>query len=66
MGLYEKLDRVMSGTSTNDPKFIFGDKNACIGQQRPGEHHIVGPHSFGIEVRFQVEMPNHDFLGVLS
>ena len=59
---YEKLDRVMSGTSTNGPNFVFGDLNARIGQQRPGEHRVVGPHSFGIEAQFQVEMPSRDFL----
>ena len=57
---YEKLDRVMSGTSTNGPKFVFGDLIARIG--RPGERHVVGPHSFGIEAQFQVEMPSRDFL----
>ena len=59
---YEKLNQVASNTSTNGPKYFFGDFNARIGPSRPGEHGIVGPHSFGLEARHQVEMPNRDFL----
>ena len=59
---YDQLSNVMLNTSTNGPKLIFGDLNARLGQARPGEQHIVGPHSFGVEARHQVEMPNRDFL----
>ena len=48
----------MASTSANGPKFIIGDFNARIGQQRPREHHIIGPHTLGTEARHQVEMPN--------
>ena len=59
---YDQLGNVMSNTSTNGPKYVFGDFNARVGQQRPGAYHIVGPRSFGVEASHQVEMPNRDFL----
>ena len=59
---YDQLSNVLSNTSTNGPKFVFGDFNVRVGQPRPGEHDMVGPHSFGVEAQHRVEMPNRDFL----
>ena len=44
---YDDLDEYLGNTSANGPRFIFGDLNARIGQRRPGEEDICGPHIFG-------------------
>ena len=62
LDFYDKLGNVLCRTSTNGPKFLFGDFNARIGQPRPGEQHILGAYGFGTEAQYQVEMPNRDFL----
>ena len=59
---YEELGVAISKTSVNGPKFLFGDFNARIGQPRPGEQSVIGPHCFGVEAQHRVEMPNRDFL----
>ena len=62
MEFHEQLIEVMSHTSANGPKLVFGDFNSRLGEARPGEDSVVGPRSLGRQASHQVEMPNRDFL----
>ena len=59
---YENLAQSLARTSVNGPKFIFGDFNARIGEQRPGEEGLLGPFCFGAAAQHKVELPNRDLL----
>ena len=58
LSFYSNLDSTVRACSANAGKFVVGDLNARIGIQKPGEDHLIGPHSFGREALHQVELPN--------
>ena len=57
---YLDLGRLLDKTSVNGPKYCVGDFNARLGQRRPGEEDLLGPHCFGREAVHRVESPNRD------
>ena len=59
---FSELDCNFRKCSANIGKFVFGDLNARVGAQMPGEDHIVGPHTFGRRAVHPVEVPNRDLL----
>ena len=62
MAFYDDLERSLEITSSNGPRFIFGDFNARIGQRRPNEDDVLGEYCFGREAVHKVEVPNRDLL----
>ena len=58
----DHLGKLLKKTSTNGPRFIYGDLNARIGLQRVGEADVVGDSGFGREAQHRVEVPNRDLL----
>ena len=59
---YESLENHLQRISVNGKRIIFGDFNARLGPRRRGEEHILGPHTFRLEARHRVEVPNRDLL----
>lgn len=44
---FDELRSFVARLSTHGPKIVCGDFNARMHYQKPGEHHVVGPHVFG-------------------
>ena len=59
---YAQLDVEYRNYSANVGKFIFGDLNARLGRQQPGEEDIIGDSTFGKPALAQVEVPNRSLL----
>ena len=59
---YSELITVLGKCRVNGPRYVLGDLNARIGQQRTGEKDIFGPYSFGKEASHKVESPNRELL----
>jgi len=62
LSFYDDLGKLLKRTSTNGPRFIYGDFNARIGTQRHGEQSVIGEHGFGREAVHKVDCPNRDLL----
>ena len=61
-GFFSQLDGAYRSLSGNLGNVIFGDLNARLGNQLPGEDHIIGAHTFGRRAVHEVEVPNRDLL----
>jgi hypothetical protein len=61
-GFFSQLDGAYRSLSGNFGNVIFGDLNARLGNQLPGEDHIIGAHTFGRRAVHEVEVPNRDLL----
>jgi len=59
---YVNLARLWENTSVNGCRYFFGDFNARIGFQKPGEHAVFGPFGFRYEAAHKIYVPNRDTL----
>ena len=61
-GVFSKLDAEYRKCSANSGKFIYGDWNARVGPQLPGEELVVGEYACGRPAVHVVEVANRDLL----
>ena len=62
VSFYDELEKYLSQSSSNGPKYVLGDLNARVGFCNPGEESVLGSYGFGREAIHKVERPNRDLL----